>query len=126
MEIGKLKADVQKAAVELPSAELLVLAAELESLRAWILARIVAVEAARGRETVKVGGLVNASEIATRLGVPVSWVLDQARRGKLPCVRLGRYVRFSIDEVLESLGSHVAMAVRKGRRGRQPELSQWD
>jgi excisionase family DNA binding protein len=50
------------------------------------------------------GRLVDAAAIAERLGVPRSWVLESARSGAIPCVRLGRYVRFSedIDRWLES------------------------
>lgn len=43
--------------------------------------------------------LVDASEIAARLGVPKSWVLESARSGAMPCVRLGRYVRFDDADV---------------------------
>jgi excisionase family DNA binding protein len=45
------------------------------------------------------GRLVDAAEVAERLGVPKSWVLESARAGALPCVRLGRYVRFDGDDV---------------------------
>ncbi len=43
--------------------------------------------------------LVDAAVIAERLGVPVSWVRESARSGAIPCVRLGRYVRFDLDDV---------------------------
>jgi excisionase family DNA binding protein len=43
--------------------------------------------------------LVDASAVAERLGVPKSWVLESARSGAMPCVRLGRYVRFDEDDV---------------------------
>jgi excisionase family DNA binding protein len=35
------------------------------------------------------------------LGVPPSWILEQARRDAIPHVRLGRYVRFDPLEVEE-------------------------
>jgi excisionase family DNA binding protein len=38
--------------------------------------------------------LLDAREVAERLGVPVSWVRESSRSGAMPCVRLGRYVRF--------------------------------
>ena len=44
--------------------------------------------------------LLDAGEVAERLGLPESWVLDRARKGKIPKVPLGHYVRFrpsSID-----------------------------
>jgi excisionase family DNA binding protein len=43
--------------------------------------------------------LIDASDVAERLGVPVSWVCESARSGAIPCVRLGRYVRFDLADV---------------------------
>jgi len=38
--------------------------------------------------------LLTAEEIAERLGVKTQWVWAQARAGRIPHVRLGRYCRF--------------------------------
>ena len=35
----------------------------------------------------------------TGWAVPVSWVRESARSGAIPCVRLGRYVRFDLADV---------------------------
>jgi excisionase family DNA binding protein len=43
--------------------------------------------------------LLDAAAIAERLGVPKTWVLESARSGSMPCVRLGRYVRFDLADV---------------------------
>ena len=43
--------------------------------------------------------LLTAAEVAEALRVPVSWVYAAARTGQLPCVRLGRYVRFTADDL---------------------------
>lgn len=43
--------------------------------------------------------LVDATEIATMLGVPTSWVRESARAGSILTIRLGRYVRFDPDDV---------------------------
>ena len=43
--------------------------------------------------------LVDAAAAAEMLGVPKSWVLAEARAGRIPHVRLGRYVRFDPSEV---------------------------
>jgi excisionase family DNA binding protein len=43
--------------------------------------------------------LLDANEVAERLGVPVSWVREQSRLETIPHVRLGRYVRFEWAEV---------------------------
>ena len=38
--------------------------------------------------------LLTAQEAAEFLSVPPTWVLAEARSGRLPHLRLGRYVRF--------------------------------
>jgi excisionase family DNA binding protein len=42
--------------------------------------------------------LLTADEAAHLFGVPKSWVMAEARRDRIPHVRIGRYVRFSDDE----------------------------
>ena len=44
--------------------------------------------------------LLTAVEVAERLGVPKTWVYEQARAGRIPFVPLGRYRRFR-DEAIE-------------------------
>jgi excisionase family DNA binding protein len=66
--------------------------------------------------------LLDAAEIAARLGVPVSWVRESARSGAIPHVRLGRYVRFDdgdVDRWLESCkqpGRPITLRSRRGSR----------
>jgi len=55
--------------------------------------------------------LVDAEAVAVRLGVPVSWVYESTRSGAIPHVRLGRYVRFDLDDV----DSWLAECKRPGR-----------
>ena len=43
--------------------------------------------------------LLTAEEVAELLAVPVSWVRESTRSGAMPCVRLGRYVRFELAAV---------------------------
>ncbi len=43
--------------------------------------------------------LLDAKAVAERLGVPETWVRESARSGAIPHVRLGRYVRFDLDDV---------------------------
>lgn len=43
--------------------------------------------------------LLDAAEAGRLLSVPASWVLAEARANRIPHVRLGRYVRFSADEL---------------------------
>jgi excisionase family DNA binding protein len=48
-------------------------------------------------------GLVDAAQAAAALNIPESWLRSQARQGKLPFVRLGKYVRFDIADVEQAL-----------------------
>jgi excisionase family DNA binding protein len=43
--------------------------------------------------------LLTAAEVATLLGVPLSWVRDQSRRGRIPTVTLGRYRRYRLEAI---------------------------
>ena len=47
--------------------------------------------------------LITAKELAKRLNVPVSWIYRRTRLGQeaIPHVRMGKYVRFDWEEVLE-------------------------
>ena len=46
--------------------------------------------------------LLTSEELADRLRVPLSWVYEQSRQGKIPTHRIGRYIRFNLVEVLAS------------------------
>jgi hypothetical protein len=41
--------------------------------------------------------LVDAEDAAKLLGVPATWLMNQARAGRIPHQKLGHYVRFDID-----------------------------
>jgi excisionase family DNA binding protein len=43
--------------------------------------------------------LMDAKEAGRLLGVPHTWLLAQARGGRIPHHRLGHYVRFSADDL---------------------------
>jgi excisionase family DNA binding protein len=43
--------------------------------------------------------VVTVSEVAELLAMPCSTVYDLARRGELPCARLGRTIRFLRDDI---------------------------
>jgi hypothetical protein len=47
--------------------------------------------------------LVDAKEMARRLGVCESWVRTEQRAGRIPFIPVGRYVRFRPSEVLCAL-----------------------
>jgi excisionase family DNA binding protein len=44
--------------------------------------------------------LLDSGQAAAILNVPQSWIAAEARAGRIPHVRLGRYVRFSRDELI--------------------------
>jgi hypothetical protein len=56
------------------------------------------------------GELLTPQELAAKLKLqgrkngkpPVSWVYEQSRQGKIPTHRIGRYIRFVLQEVLDS------------------------
>jgi excisionase family DNA binding protein len=60
--------------------------------------------------------LLDAEQAGRLLNVPASWMLAQARAGRVPHVRLGHYVRFNRDELLAWTGSRST-----GRRTRRME-----
>jgi excisionase family DNA binding protein len=47
------------------------------------------------------GPLLRPEQAAALLSVKTSWVYDAVRTGKLPCVRVGRHIRFT-RSMLES------------------------
>jgi excisionase family DNA binding protein len=48
--------------------------------------------------------LIDARAAGRLLGVPHTWLLAQARAGRIPHHRLGHYVRFSADDLKQWLG----------------------
>jgi excisionase family DNA binding protein len=46
--------------------------------------------------------LLTPEALAQQLSVPVSWVYEQPRQGKIPVHRIGRYLRFDFVEVVEA------------------------
>ena len=63
--------------------------------------------------------LLTAEEIAERLGMKIDWVWAQARAGRIPHVRLGRYRRFreeAIEAWLKDLEADGTTSARHGAR----------
>ena len=63
----------------------------------------------RGRgitETTAFTPLLDAKAASELLGVPPSWLLAQARAGRVPHHRLGHYVRFSAEDLQEWLAEN--------------------
>jgi excisionase family DNA binding protein len=43
--------------------------------------------------------LLDANEVAELLAVPVTWVRQETRAGRMPCLELGRYRRYDAEAV---------------------------
>lgn len=70
------------------------LLAEVERLRVALWARLFDVQE-HGGSSQPATRLLTAPKVAEALGVPVSYVYELARAGRLPAVRFGKYVRFA-------------------------------
>lgn len=46
---------------------------------------------------------VSVDVVARILGVPVSWVYEKSAAGVIPCVKIGRYNRYRVTDVIQSL-----------------------
>jgi excisionase family DNA binding protein len=66
------------------------------------------------------GALLDAKQAAALLGVPKSWVLAEARAGRLPHARLGHYVRFERDELLAWVSSRAQGPRRRAQENVTP------
>jgi len=56
--------------------------------------------------------LLTARDVAALLCVPVSTIYELTRSGRLPCLRIGRAVRFSKEDL------EVHLAAKRGTGGR--------
>jgi excisionase family DNA binding protein len=54
------------------------------------------------------GPLLRPEEAADLLAVKTSWIYDAVRTGRLPCVRVGRHIRFTRHMLQEWLASQAA------------------
>jgi excisionase family DNA binding protein len=52
------------------------------------------------------GPLLRPEQVAALLSVKTSWVYDAVRTGKLPCIRVGRHIRFTRAMLEDWLGAH--------------------
>jgi excisionase family DNA binding protein len=66
--------------------------------------------------------LLDAEAVAQMLGVPKTWIYEQARRGLIPCIELGRYRRFrreAIEAWIEEQENTEATEAGPERKARQ-------
>ena len=61
--------------------------------------------------------LLTSEQLGSQLNIPPTWLEEAARRDELPCVRVGKYLRFDLDEVLTCLNPRIVGAnVRRKTR----------
>jgi excisionase family DNA binding protein len=66
--------------------------------------------------------ILTPEEVAARLKVPESWVYEKTRarcRNPIPCLRLGRYIRFDWNAVIRWL----TLEAEKDAHAKRPSLS---
>jgi excisionase family DNA binding protein len=56
--------------------------------------------------------LLTAEEVAALLGIGVDWVWEQARKGRIPHIRLGRFRRFRRQAIQDRLDAIEISAAR--------------
>lgn len=49
--------------------------------------------------------LLNAAELAASLSLPRTWIEERTRRGELPCIRAGRWIRYNRRAVEAALST---------------------
>jgi hypothetical protein len=97
--LDELRAVLDRAVAELPVAELAELVGVLAAAKARALARVLAPTA----PAVATDDVVDVATLAAELGLAPSWLRAQARTGKLPHLRCGKYIKFKRAEVLAAL-----------------------
>jgi len=61
--------------------------------------------------------LLDAQGAADLLNVPKSWVLSEARAGRVPHIKLGKYTRFDADDLLAWARARRRGPLARTRRG---------
>ena len=93
---------LSKSLEDLPRSELPLVLGELERIKAVIWAQFMSIDNTKSN-----GALLDMSDVALRLKVPVSRAYELVRQGKLPGVRVGKYVRV-LPSVLQAYQASLA------------------
>jgi hypothetical protein len=98
-DLQDLSARLDLYARKLPPQDLAALVGVLEAARALAWSRLVTL----ALPTLPTEPLLTAEELAPLIKLPVHAVRDRARRGIIPYVPVGRYVRFQVSAVIAAL-----------------------
>jgi len=91
-------ADLEQAVAETPVSQIPALIGVLAELQAKAHLKMLSEQTIlKDRED----GLLTMRQVAARLNVPVSRAYELARQGKLPAVRIGKYVRVSEKSLID-------------------------
>ncbi len=101
--LDDLSAQFQRWAQELPAEKLPALIGALESAKALAWSRVTT----PALPTLQTEALLTAEELAAVIKLPVHAVRDRARRGIIPSVPVGRYVRFQASAVIATLKGEI-------------------
>ena len=80
-----------------------VLALDLEAYREALTRGLEVVPPDAPTETAEADEILDAAGMERRTNVPASWWLGAARRGDVPHIRAGKYVRFNVATALAAL-----------------------
>jgi len=100
--LDTLSGTLRRYAHELPSEELPALVGVLEAAKALAWSRLTA-PSEEARAAVPDRASMTAGELAALYNVPRSFFYELARQHRVPCMRLGRYVRFNRADVERAL-----------------------
>lgn len=91
-------ADLEQAVAEMPVSQIPALIGILAQLQAKAQLKMLSEGKATSDQK---GGLLTMRQAAARLNVPESRAYELARQGKLPAVRIGKYVRISAEALAQ-------------------------
>ena len=59
--------------------------------------------------------LFTVEEAADTLKLPKSWLYERTRKNAIPFRRIGKYVRFTAEDITEIIGAHTIQAIPPDR-----------
>ena len=97
--------------VILPLAGVGVLVLEREAYEAALAAGATLARPATSLAIAPAAELLDSAQVAERLKLSPHWIEEATRQGRIPCIRFGRNVRYSLRDVVEA-AKHLRRAGR--------------